>query len=109
MNDKCQRCNEIDDELRILFMSCGYEMNELELPFDIIETGKINSYTLKVCKRCRSDWMHFIRLWFRVASQMDGEIGSGIYIRDLGCNREVSEEQFKLMRPDIEPVRFKDD
>jgi len=109
MTDKCQRCNEQDDELRILFMSCEYEMNELNLPFIKRAADSKNRYTLVVCKRCRSDWMHFIRMWFHVKLPLDGEIGSGIYIRDYGYNREVSEEAFKKMNPDIEPTRFIDE
>ena len=106
MTDKCQRCNEEQDDLRTLFMSCFYEMNELELPFEIVETGKINSYTLRVCKRCRSDWLHFIRMWFHIKLPEHNEVGSGIFIRDFGHNREVSEEKFREMYPGQEPVRI---
>jgi len=106
MNDKCQRCDTEDDELRTLFMSCGYDMSELELPFMIKTDG---SFALLVCKRCRSDWMHFIRIWFQTNAASNESIGSGIFIRDLGCSREVSEETFKKINPDVEPTRFIDD
>lgn len=104
MTDICKRCNEESDELRTIAMACCYAMDELKLPF---ERGTLGEYLLTVCKRCRSDWLHFVKMWFHIQLPKDGEVGSGIFIRDYGYNREVSEEKFREMHPDVEPVRFK--
>lgn len=108
MDNQCQRCHEEHEDLRTLSMACSYNMSELKLPFMVEDSGVF--YTLSVCKRCRSDWMHFIKIWFDNPNMNTipyEERGSGIFIRDLGCNREISEEGFKKLHPDREPVRVK--
>lgn len=34
MKEKCARCGEIDYDRRTLWMSCFYDMNELDVPFE---------------------------------------------------------------------------
>jgi len=58
--ERCQRCGEHGWDRRTLVMRCLYEMNELNIPFEL----KDNYYTLRVCKECRADWMKSIKHWF---------------------------------------------
>jgi hypothetical protein len=115
MSEECQRCKENGEDRRTLYMTCFYEMAELGLPFDnqdMFETSDprenpVNFYTLRVCKECRSEWLHAIQDWFNAS--LPGErftaCGSGIYVRDFGANREVTDEEWRKMHPDHNPVR----
>ncbi len=68
--EKCQCCGEMGHDRRTLSMACGYAMNELNVPFvekdfeNVPSFGK-SFFTLKVCKDCRSRWMHTIEDWFK--------------------------------------------
>ena len=95
MSDYCQRCKVPDEELRTLWMSCFYEMGELGLPFKIEVNGS-EFYTLQVCKECRADWLHQIKHWFECIPDREPPCGSGIFIRDFGSIREITEEEFRL-------------
>jgi hypothetical protein len=112
MTEKCQKCDDESDELRTLFMSCGYDMNELEMPFEeyiirIADTNdSIKFFTLIVCKECQSNLLAMIQAWFHIDMKTP-PCGSGIYIRRFGANIEVSEAEFKKMYPGIEPIRVK--
>lgn len=114
--EACQRCHEVDDDRRTLIMSCFYEMDELRLPFKheylsthIQDQGQ-KFYTLRVCKECRADWLHAIQDWFGKKPEPPEPIGSGIYIRDFGATREISDEEWvRLYGDEIQPVRFKED
>ena len=112
--ETCQRCNEETDEIRSLWMSCLYAMDELKVPFKkravIVPTTETDClekdfFTLRVCKECRSDWMTSIEAWFKSQAKHKG-CGSGIYVRVNGANREVSEDEFEKMYPGKIPVRF---
>lgn len=62
---QCQKCGEFGQDRRILRMSCLYDMNELKIPFILVEEEKRHGeYTLTVCKDCRGDWMQAIEKWF---------------------------------------------
>ncbi len=93
MSEKCQRCGEVGDDRRTLWMACLYEMNELPIPFEVWAIqgymkdciGSAQSiigphlqfaidekaiprefrfFTLRVCKQCRGAWMGAIATWF---------------------------------------------
>lgn len=73
-------------------------------------------FTLRVCKRCRAEWMAAIENWFFSEPQgedMDADdmnesnIGSGIFIREFGQTKEISEEEWYRRYPGVEPVRVK--
>ena len=51
-------------------------------------------YTLRVCKRCRSEWMETIANWFD-KKPIDESLGTGIFIRYFGRNLEVTEEFYR--------------
>lgn len=41
--EKCQRCGEVDQDRRTLWMACFYEMMELGIPFDELDIyGEVN-------------------------------------------------------------------
>jgi len=106
---KCQRCGEgADPDLRTVRMSCGYDMDELGLPFMKLWNPDVNQnfYSLRVCKNCRATWMIAIRRWFN-EPQHQQEVGSGIFVRRMGANVEVSEEEWRRENPGREPVRVK--
>lgn len=92
--EECQRCKEVGEDRRTLWMACFYEMNELGLPFEEAaikgyfckKTGEKETvfgtsptfdegsckdnvglrqfYLLRVCKDCRAEWMGAIEFWF---------------------------------------------
>lgn len=110
MNKKtCKRCYKEDEDLRTLWMECSYNMDELQIPLEkeVIREGGVNYlfYTIIVCKRCRADWLDFILMWYGIKLNKYDAKGSGIFIRHFGENIEVSEEKFREIYPDREPVR----
>lgn len=151
--EKCQRCGEIGEDRRTLWMACFYDLGELGLPFEkrhlfharledlapanapiIVEvppgmpipnrqitiapgtvrcSGELipqGLYTLRVCKRCRGDWMNAIAQWFRTPPERRESCGSGIFVRRGGVNVEITEEEWREMHPDgREPIRVRDD
>lgn len=54
-------------------------------------------YLLRVCKDCRSDWMRAIKDWFNTESTPE-YVGSGIFVRELGKNVEISLEEWERRR-----------
>jgi len=97
----CVRCGDIDDDHRTLFMRCGYEMDELQIPLQKhIDESPIHTtttYNIKVCKRCRSQWLKAIKHWFENV-EPKRETGSGIFIREFGDNVEITMEEWNAMR-----------
>ncbi len=71
LGTKCARCGTRTKDIRTLYMACGYEMSELNIPFGLENVPAIPGFnrgqlfTLKVCKDCRSKWMTAIEDWFR--------------------------------------------
>jgi hypothetical protein len=97
----CQRCGEGGFDRRTLWMACLYDMSELDVPLrqcaifgTFQEFSGIDSsgvwpmpnfkpvprandrvhafFTLRVCKRCRGEWMQAIQRWFN-AGQARGK------------------------------------
>lgn len=113
-SERCDRCRNEGSDRRSLWMACFYAMEELRVPFkksclilSTNENGKSATrdfYTLRVCKRCRADWMQAIQQWFGdIPSGEDGDadvpepdtgIGTGIYIRRNGMNVEITREEW---------------
>lgn len=90
----CQRCEVTDYDRRTLWMSCLYDMEELGLPLDLSLLEDRHFYTLRVCKRCRADWMMAIKRWFETKPSKE-DSDTGIYVRQFGANIQVTEEEFK--------------
>jgi len=69
--ERCDCCGEMGHDRRTLWMGCGYEMSELDVPFTEREVEGMpgfNSkglFTLRVCGLCRSRWMQAIEDWFK--------------------------------------------
>jgi len=96
-------------------------MNELGIPFikqilrplkidkDDITKGKRHFHTLRVCKECRADWMNSIKVWFENKPVIEESCGSGIFIRENGALKEITEEEWYKRNPDCEPVKVKKD
>lgn len=122
--ETCQRCGDVDYDRRTLSMSCLYAMEELKLPFEQVqiygtrvekigekplfignymvpefdshegkELHKYNFFTLRVCKDCRADWMGSIKKWFNNPPVVNS-CGSGIYIRENGTSKEITQEEW---------------
>ncbi|CAB4128203.1 hypothetical protein UFOVP100_16 [uncultured Caudovirales phage] len=102
--EECQRCRDIDEDRRTLEMSCFYDMNELDVPFKLNE--KTRTYSLRVCKDCRSEWMKAIEYWFHNSSYKKDSCGSGIFVLEFGAIVEISQEEWDRRYPGVEPVRF---
>jgi len=60
--------------------------------------GKHNFYTLRVCKECRASWMGAIKEWFQTPKEVPTKVGSGIFIRENGVNREITMEEWERRR-----------
>ena len=111
--EQCEKCLEYDEDRRTLRMECFYDMGELRIPLDkqsmkyIDHDDEVAFYTIRVCKRCRADWMLSIQKWFQ-EKPFDESCGSGIYVRVFGDNRQITDEQWNEMNPGIEPCRFKE-
>jgi hypothetical protein len=111
MSEKCDRCNSVGEDRRTLHMSCLYAMNELGLPFKEDTSDGRHFFTLRVCKRCRAEWMAAIAVWFRATpagQDHDAEtpppsLGSGIFIRENGAVQEISREEWDRRHPGREP------
>lgn len=64
-------------------------------------------YTLRVCKKCRADWMEAIKHWFEHCQGVPESCGSGIFVRRNGVNVEITEEEWYRENPGREPCRVK--
>lgn len=72
------------------------------------ELTPMKLHTLRVCKRCRGEWMDAIQRWFHAEprgvdhdadeEQPSESCGSGIFIRDKGAIREVTREEWDNMQ-----------
>lgn len=132
MSEKCIRCGNAGVDRRTLWMACLYDMSELDVPFEKNHLysiscadngcGKIQPkemFTLRVCKRCRSEWMDAIQRWFHAdpkgvdhdadEEQPSESCGSGIFIRDKGAIREVTREEWAIMQKQKDMVLRKED
>lgn len=117
--DVCQRCGVPGVDRRTLWMACFYAMNELHLPF--VEkciygvlakaTGRNKwgstdwdkpwddgekkhhwpMFTLRVCKRCRGDWMRAIQAWFRAKPSIEDPCDEAGEPLDVGPMLEKAE------------------
>lgn len=83
MNETCQRCQCPGPDLRYLRMSCFYDMSETGIPFEKVENeGTANTkprteYVLRVCKRCRADWLDAQTNWFTDKPSSEPELQEG--------------------------------
>jgi hypothetical protein len=129
--EKCDRCGEVGQDRRTLWMACLYKMSELGLPFEEIAvrghsrlyksddevSAFVNEdlgappkqilnrfYLLTVCKDCRADWMNAIKRWFKEKPDREGT-GTGVWVRDNGTNREATpaEVEDMIRRKSSEP------
>ena len=73
-------------------------------------------YCLRVCKRCRGEWLETIRTWFFAVPEgidhdadvsVDEDVNSGIFIRENGAIKEISREEWDRRNPKREPARVK--
>lgn len=135
MSETCDRCRSVGSDRRTLWHACFYAMDELNLPFDQAsihgvccakvgektlpmlratlpvwaapsgEAEHHQFFTLRVCKRCRGEWLEAIRNWFLAVPQgadhdaddydpVASTVGSGIFVRENGAIREVTIEEW---------------
>lgn len=106
MSERCVRCGEEGQDRRTLRMSCFYEMDELDIPLEKSPSCFGPSYTMRVCKRCRGEWMAAIKAWFHEEIESEESCGSGIFIREFGKTVELTEEEWARRNPGREPIRF---
>lgn len=124
MGEQCQRCGEVGEDRRTLWMACFYAMDELDVPFQQVElngarlceqvgTREIcigpvptfaeptgapfnpHFFTLRVCKSCRGSWLAAIRDWFHDRPPGVGPTGTGVFVRKLGEIVELTEAEAK--------------
>ena len=122
--EKCDKCGEVGEDRRTLWMACFYAMDELSVPFKkaailgryceqdgekelpmlkmkVPEWGEPQGdeghrpfFTLRVCKRCRGEWMAAINAWYKTPVSVEESCGSGIFVRDRGSIREITREEW---------------
>ena len=150
MSTKCEKCGSVGSDRRTLWMSCMYAMNELDVPFtevsingslcekvgedtiahdikipkfaepDPSQARKYGFYTMKVCKRCRAEWMGAIEDWYKTQpegedmdsdepaeTQADAVVADRIFVRDKGQTKEISRAEWDRLHPDSLPVVFR--
>lgn len=106
--ERCQRCGTADLDLRTLWMSCLYEMGELDVPFHVEIIDDRHFYCLRVCKDCRADWLNAIRDWFaevqcNVKRLRMSKPVTGVYVRSFGATVEATPEQVEELRKRNQP------
>jgi hypothetical protein len=108
MSDElCQKCGEAGEDRRTLWMCCFYDMSELGIPFEKKKVVDYHHfYTLRVCKDCRADWMDAIRKWYESPKITHNGCGSGIYIRECGAIKEITEAEFYGRQKEADKVRI---
>ena len=69
------------------------------------ELTPIGFFTLRVCKRCRAEWMEAIKIWFEnkpnVAENESDRPEANIPIRINGTVRWVTEKEWEKARSDV--------
>lgn len=93
----CQKCGNDEGDLRKLWMSCLYEMNEVGIPFGRSKDDHHDFYTISVCKQCRGDWMMAIKNWFEEPI-VENKCDSGIFIPEYGKLLQVTPEEYEMNR-----------
>jgi hypothetical protein len=72
------------------------------------EMTPIRFYTLRVCKECRSKWLHHQKMWWRCndENKLD-EMNNGYFIRDNGTTKELAlEEMIRFEHNKIKLTNF---
>ena len=131
---QCDKCKENGEDRRVLWMSCLYDMTELDMPLGTTRfqgtVAKKNGekrvsenifnntysdnkaeiskdfYTLTLCKACRAEWMLAVQKWFNTPRVQEESPRSGIFVRELGYTKEISEEEWYKTRTG-EPIRVR--
>jgi len=106
-------------EQQVLFHADLKDLEKAQEPFKIPNTpivlhagtvtckGELTPqgfYTLRVCKRCRGEWLAALRNWFHAQPEgQDSDAdtsapyngpGTGIFIREHGTNKEMTREEW---------------
>lgn len=100
MTEICARCGEEGQNRRIITMACGYDLMGTGIPFFIETKLGIKFCKLIVCKECRADWILSLENWWKDNKSVRS-CGSGIWIREHGALKEVTEEEFYKRQKDI--------
>ena len=77
----------------------GVTLPMYEEPDAAAKSRPFGFYTLRVCKRCRGDWMAAIAAWFATppAPEPDDAV-DGVFVRKLGVTRRATEDEVRDMR-----------
>lgn len=127
-DERCQRCDEADPDLRTLWMACLYDMQELSVPFKQVQvrgtyaekvgTKKLERFGITVPvfeakEDASAHPYHYFTLrvckecradWMRALKTwfyLDNRpppTGTGVYVRDKGVSREATEAEVREMR-----------
>lgn len=52
-------------------------------------------FLLRVCKRCRADWLSALENWFTQTPLPRETVGSGIFVRRNGVSHEITKEEWE--------------
>lgn len=78
-----------------------YPVHRIPVYSEAPKYEKANDYPffkLKVCKGCRADWMAAIKHWFNEEPAPGAGCGSGIWVREHGVTKEISEREWLARR-----------
>lgn len=104
---------------RMLFHANTEELEKASEPFApeiggqriVLQSGTVRCsgelrpqslYTLRVCKRCRGEWMAAIRTWFHATPEGEDHdadlhepnpLGTGVFVRENGSVKELTEAE----------------
>jgi hypothetical protein len=70
--------------------------------------GELNPrefFTLRVCKRCRGEWLAVIKEWFFKEPEQTEGCGSGIFIRRNGISVEITEDEWYRLQAERDSKR----
>ena len=99
------RIQRVVDKKKIKFLNLEIPVFK-DVPGQKKET-KQQFYTLRVCKKCRSEWLGKIKGWFDNIKPEKPSCGTGIFVRKNGTNMEITEEEWNKGNPGKKPVRVK--
>ena len=96
-DERCDRCKELGQDRRTLWMCCFYDMCEFDVPFEEKEVGERPFYTLRVCKGCRGDWIMAIQEWFHATPEHLKEIAplADIPVRQEGRTVMMTADEYE--------------
>lgn len=105
--ETCQRCGEYGEDRRTLRIECLYQLSELDIPWRDREPSRADGYRVVICKECRASFLRTLEEWWKSPESREST-GTGVFVRDRGSNRELTQEEVDEMRKERDVYRVVD-